>query len=284
MKTRIAPTPSGLLHAGNGASFLLAWKLAREAGGRVLLRIDDLDAERASPAYVQDIFDTLHGLGIEWEEGPRNLRELELTWSQHRRMDAYQALLEALRASGRLYACNCSRKEVAERAGTQVYDGHCRNRKLGLDTPEVAWRLRLPAGITVRMHTWPDGNVEECVLDAPDPVVRQRNGRPAYHVASLADDLHFSVDAIVRGVDLLPSTLVQLYMAQLLDRPAFLQVRFLHHPMVVGRGGEKLSKSAGAISLRHWRDSGRTAQEVHALAEQLLRAYTEGRGKAVLLP
>ncbi len=120
MHTRIAPTPSGYLHAGNGAAFILAWKLAREAGGKILLRIDDLDAERVRPEYVEDIFETLHWLGVEWDEGPRNTDELQSTWSQHLRMARYQELVEQLREGGHLYACSCSRKDKHDRTGTLI--------------------------------------------------------------------------------------------------------------------------------------------------------------------
>lgn len=275
MKTRIAPTPSGYLHVGNGAAFVLAWQLAHVAGGKVLLRIDDLDAERARPEYVQDIFDTLHWLGVEWNEGPRSPVELDQGWSQHRRLAGYVALLEELRSGGHLYACNCSRNQVLERTGTTAYDGHCRDRAYDLSAPDMAWRLTLPEQHTVAMRTWPDGRHRHQPLMAPDPVVSQRNGRPAYQVASLYDDLHFGVDTIVRGVDLLPSTLIQLYMADVLGRSAFTEVVFLHHELVMGADGGKLSKSAGAESLRHWRLRGRGPEEVFAMAE-LLRPVAGG--------
>lgn len=269
MKTRLAPTPSGYLHVGNGAAFVLAWQLAQEAGGKVLLRIDDLDAERARTEYVQDIFDTLTWLGISWDEGPRDPRQLVQHWSQHVRLPAYHRLLAELRAAGHLYACDCSRSLIAKRGATAEYDGHCRHRGLDLDWPEVAWRMRLPEAGTVALREWPTGKVRQHALDLPDLVVRQRNGRPAYQVASLADDLHFGVDTIVRGKDLLPSTLIQLHMAAVLGRTAFTGVVFLHHELVMGADGGKLSKSAKAGSLKHWRETGRGPEEVLALAGQL---------------
>ncbi|MCC6839923.1 MAG: hypothetical protein IT230_07180 [Flavobacteriales bacterium] len=269
MKTRIAPTPSGYLHAGNGAAFVLAWQLAQEAGGKVLLRIDDLDAERARTEYVQDIFDTLAWLGIGWEEGPHSPQELTERWSQYHRLAHYHRLLAELRAAGHLYACDCSRRLIAKRGATAEYDGHCRRRGLDLDGPEMAWRMRLPEAGTVALREWPTGTVRQHALDLPDPVVRQRNGRPAYQVASLSDDLRFGVDTIVRGMDLLPSTLIQLYMAEVLEHAAFSKVVFLHHGLIAGADGGKLSKSAGAGSLKHWRETGRGPEDVLALAERL---------------
>lgn len=276
MKTRIAPTPSGLLHAGNGAAFVLAWQLAREAGGKLLLRIDDLDAERVRPAYVEDVFATLHWLGIDWDEGPRDPEELVKAWSQHLRMARYQALLEQLRAGDHLYACACSRKAVRERAGALEYDGHCRNRQLPLDQPGLAWRLRLPVQERVAWRTWPQGAWREYGLDLPDPVVRQRNGRPAYHIASLADDVQFGVDFIVRGEDLLPSTAIQVYLARLLGLDAFGCARFLHHGLIRDAQGVKRSKSHGADALQASRAEGASPKEVHALADRLRTAALGG--------
>ncbi|MBS1547527.1 MAG: tRNA glutamyl-Q synthetase [Bacteroidetes bacterium] len=269
MITRIAPTPSGYLHAGNGAAFVLAWQLAREAGGKLLLRIDDLDIERVRPEYVQDIFDTLVWLGIDWDLGPRDPWQLAQSWSQHLRMPEYNRLLAELRAAGQLYACDCSRSQIAARASKAEYDGHCRSRDIDLDAPEVAWRLRIPQGSSLHMPVWPSRSARQYELDMPDPVVRQRNGRPAYQIASLSDDLRFQVDLVVRGMDLLPSTLVQLHIADVLGRPAFSQAVFLHHALLTGPGGGKLSKAAGAESLKHWRETGRGPGEVLALAERL---------------
>lgn len=270
MITRMAPTPSGFLHAGNGAAFVLAWQLARQAGGQVLLRIDDLDAERVRPEYVQDIFDTLAWLGVDWDLGPRSPKELQESWSQHLRLAEYNRLLAELRDAGHLYACDCSRSQIAARGAKAEYDGHCRGRNLPMDKPDVAWRLKLPEGATVAMRTWPDGKPQEHLVEAPDPVVRQRTGRPAYQVASLADDLRFGVDFIVRGMDLLPSTMVQLHMAKLLGLGKFGRVLFLHHALLAGPDGRKMSKSAGAASLRHWRESGKGPSEVFAMVDRLM--------------
>src|ERR1700755_812419 len=108
-KTRIAPTPSGFLHLGNAYSFALTAALAEKYGAKILLRIDDLDRERVQKEYVQDIFDTLNFLELPWDEGPRNVMELERDWSQIHRMGLYKEALDLLREEGDLFACNCSR-------------------------------------------------------------------------------------------------------------------------------------------------------------------------------
>jgi len=271
MHTRIAPTPSGYLHAGNGAAFVLAWKLAREAGGKLLLRIDDLDAERVRPEYVEDIFETLHWLGVDWDEGPGNAAELKSRWSQHFRMARYMELVDQLREGGHLYACACSRKEIQDRTGSGDYDGHCRTLGLPFDHPDCSWRLMLPNTGKVVWHTWPDGKPHEAALNMPDPVIRQRNGRPAYQIASLADDVRFGIDMIGRGEDLLASTAVQLHLAGLLGLEAFHKAFFLHHSLVLDPHGAKRSKSHGADSLWAARKAGEDPMEIHRLADELLR-------------
>ncbi|MEO8734552.1 MAG: glutamate--tRNA ligase family protein, partial [Flavobacteriales bacterium] len=93
MRTRIAPTPSGYLHAGNGAAFFATWKIARSIGAKLLLRIDDLDAERVRPEYVADVFETLRWCGIDWDEGPKNANDFSQHWSQHLRLAHYATLI-----------------------------------------------------------------------------------------------------------------------------------------------------------------------------------------------
>jgi glutamyl/glutaminyl-tRNA synthetase len=239
-RMRYAPTPSGFLHRGNAFNFLLNYVAARrQAHSRLLLRIDDLDAERKRPEYVEDVFRTLDWLGIDWDEGPRTPAEFEASWSQQHRLGHYHAALEALRPTGLLFACAKSRRDLAPFNG--AYPPEFRNQGLSLDAPDVAWRLATP----------PD-------FPLPDFVVRRRDGVPAYQLASLADDRLFGITAIVRGEDLRSSTAAQRYLAECLGWTDFLEVDVLHHPLVTGPDGEKLSKSAGADSLRALYESGET--------------------------
>ncbi|MBL8001245.1 MAG: hypothetical protein JNL05_04710 [Flavobacteriales bacterium] len=269
-RTRIAPTPSGLLHPGNGAAFVLTWKLARRAGGTILLRIDDLDAERARPAYVEDIFRTIEWLGIDWDEGPTGPSDLEARWSQQQRIDRYLEAVERLRSSGRLYACTCSRTELPRCT--------CRTAGRPLDAVGVSWRLDLLTAPAVPMRRWPGAGValEPARLMPQDPVIRQRNGRPAYQVASLVDDLDHRIDLVVRGEDLLPSTACQLYMAGLLNEPRFGQATFVHHGLLTDEQGAKLSKSQGAGALQAMRQQGVGPERIHALADRLLEELLAG--------
>jgi len=279
-RTRIAPTPSGYLHLGNAYSFKLTADLARHTGAKILLRIDDLDRERVEERYVQDIFDTLHFLGIPWDEGPRDRTDFGQTWSQLHRMRLYRRALEELRQQGVLFACACSRTQIARESAGGAYPGTCRDKGLSLDMPDVSWRVRtdMQRELTMRMTdgTVSNGQLVETKWTGPldgsikDFVVRKKDGLPAYQLTSLVDDLHFGVDLIVRGQDLWSSTLAQLYLAKLLPGGmAFASVVFKHHALFTDAGGNKLSKSAGAASIQFLRGEGKTPGEIFGMMGQI---------------
>jgi glutamyl-tRNA synthetase len=191
-------------------------------------------------------------------------------------------MIEDLRRLGALYACSCSRVEFQRSTGQGVHACSCRDRGLDFDAPGVAWRLRLIEGDLVRI---PGLFGREGVVDLfarmGDPVVRQRDGMPAYQVASLADDVDFGITFIVRGEDLLPSTACQLVIAGLLQLGSFANVRFVHHPLITDHIGRKLSKSEGAFSLKAMREAGSGPDalwhEADSLLERLLIGAEEGR-------
>lgn len=256
-KTRLAPTPSGFLHLGNVLSFAVTAALARQTGASLLLRIDDLDRERVHPAYVQDIFDTLHFLEIPWDEGPRSVTEQEQVYSQLHRLPLYRQALQQLAAQGQVFACTCSRAEILRVNANGVYPGTCRDKQLPLDTPGACWRLRTVPETLLQVQEW-NGAVHPTTLPATmhDFVVKKKDGFPAYQLASVMDDLYWKVNLVVRGVDLWPSTLAQLYLAAVLGREEFLSARFYHHPLLMEKGQVKLSKSAGATSVQYLRKQG----------------------------
>jgi glutamyl/glutaminyl-tRNA synthetase len=255
-KTRIAPTPSGFLHLGNAFSFMITHKLAKQYNAKLLLRIDDLDRERVEKEYVEDIFATLQFLGIDWDEGPENYAEFEGKWSQMHRLTLYNDALQQLQESGHLFACTCSRTQI-------LTDNPCRNKNLPLDTPNASWRVRTDAGIKLWVKTL-EGDVLESTLppSMQNFIVRKKDGFPAYQLSSMADDVHFGVDLIVRGRDLWDSTLAQLYLASLLGKTDFLNTTFFHHPLLEGSQGQKLSKSAGDTSIQYLRKQGVSKDEV----------------------
>jgi glutamyl-tRNA synthetase len=250
VRSRLAPTPSGFLHLGNAFSFALTWLLTRYHAGTLLLRIDDIDNERRRPVYVEDVFQTLRWLQLDWDAGPKDAADFEAHFSQLHALDRYAHLLEGLRQAGKVYACNCSRSQVQASSVHGIYPGTCRHRNLALDTPDTSWRVHVPENTVISI---PEYTVEtrQVRLDAVmgDFVVRRRNGLPAYQVASLADDLHYGINLVVRGVDLLPSTAAQLFLAGQLPPNVFQTAVFYHHPLLRDERGQKLSKSAGAASL-----------------------------------
>jgi glutamyl/glutaminyl-tRNA synthetase len=270
-RSRIAPTPSGFLHTGNACSFLLTEQIVRRANGQLRLRIDDLDAPRARREYVEDIFETLHWLGIAWDEGPRDAEEHYSRYSQQLRGQRYHQYIDALIAGGQVFACSCSRKEIQDRSADGQYPGTCRNRGIPLDTPGAALRVRTPDPCIIRVPDEREGLVEVNLAQTMrDFVIRRRDGIPAYHIASLADDVDFDINYIVRGADLLHSTAAQLYLASLLGETKFTGTRFLHHPLLTDEGGNKLSKSAGSVSLKSWRERGQSPETLRRMAARWL--------------
>ena len=259
-RTRLAPTPSGFLHAGNILSFVLTAGLARRHGAAILLRIDDLDICRVREQYVQDIFDTLIFLGIPWDEGPVNAHDFHQHWSQRLRLNKYEAYLQELKQQGRLFGCDCSRTRLS---GGDVCV--CSERGLDLMSPDVAWRLLTVRHNRIRLNTIDLSSIcHEFPSAVHHAVLRKRDGDPAYHVASVVDDMFFGVDLIVRGADLLDSTLLQYELAVNTSQKNFNDVTFWHHPLISDAGGRKLSKSAGAGSVSALRSHGAGRREVFA--------------------
>lgn len=268
LRTRLAPTPSGYLHPGNGLSFVLTWLLARSQGGRILLRIDDLDQQRFRPEYLEDIFETVAWLGLDFDEGPSGPTEFLAQYSQTLRMGLYEDFLEQLKGQSKVYACTCTRKMRRERPqGGEP----CRNQALPLSTPNAALKVALPQPALVSFNEWgKERTVMDLAQGLKDFVIRKKNGSPAYQLTSLVDDLHWNINFVVRGEDLWWSTAAQTWIAQQLERSSFLETLFWHHPLVMGDNGEKLSKSKGAGSLKLWREAGLSPVKIYAWAADYL--------------
>ncbi len=268
-KTRLAPTPSGYLHLGNVLSFALTAALAAQYGASILLRIDDMDRERYDVKYVQDIFDTLRFLEIPWHEGPHNVLSFEREYSQVHRMPLYREMLASLEARQAVFACDCSRSHLLKQHKEGYYQGTCAMKGLALAGKGISWRQHTDDRL-VTVNTL-QGTVQKALPQAVQYfVVQKKDGYPAYQLTSLADDLHFGVDLIVRGEDLWPSTLAQHYLAAQLDKTTFLQSTFHHHPLIKDPEGIKLSKSAGATSVRYLRKEGKKASDVFTLIGNML--------------
>ncbi len=240
---RIAPTPSGFIHAGNALNFRLTAARCAEANGILRLHIDDLDRVRVRLEYLQSIFDALRELEILWGEGPQNVAEHEAHFSQTFRLPRYEELLQKLAAQNAVFACECSRAQVEEWG---KYPGTCLDKNIPLDTQNRSWRIKTPSGSKASFLNEKGARITAS-LSALNPyfVVRRRDGIPAYHIASLADDVDCKITDIVRGEDLRESTFLQAFLARILGLESFAQIRFEHHLLLLDVNGEKLSKSAG---------------------------------------
>lgn len=232
---RFAPSPSGPLHFGSVLAAVGSYLSVRSAGGRWLLRIEDVDAPRTVPGAGEGILRTLERLGFEWDGTP--------VW-QHDRLEAYAEALQVLRDRGRVYGCACTRKMLADapRAadGSARYPGTCR---AGLPAGQTAraWRFAVSPG-TIRFVDGVQGDLAEDVAAAVgDFVLLRADGLFAYQLAVVVDDAAAGVTEVVRGIDLLPSTARQIALQQALGLPTLC---YAHLPVVVDAGGQKLSKQS----------------------------------------
>lgn len=228
MRTRIAPTPSGFLHAGNAVNFLVTSWLARAMHGTVVLRIDDMDRERYRREYVDDIFSVLEWLGIEIHEGPSSTAEFEVSYSMQQHLEQYRHRLALLRRSPTLetFVCSCSRHDLAR--------GHvcaCRDLPLELEAHRTALRVHVPASLP---------HLAEVMGDF---VVWRRDDTAAYQLASVVEDEELAITHIVRGADLEPSTWAQRLLAPAIGASVFDRAVVLHHRLIADASGDKLSKS-----------------------------------------
>lgn len=231
---RFAPSPTGPLHFGSLVAAVGSYCLARQAGGRWLLRIDDLDAPRVVAGAADAILRALEALGLDWDG--------EVVW-QSRRLEAYGEAMRRLEAQGLVYGCGCSRREIlasAPHPGEEgpVYPGTCRN-GLPPGRHPRAERVRVPAA-PVCFRDGVFGDQEQHLADAVgDFVLRRADGIYAYQLATVVDDAAAGINQVVRGADLLASTPRQIFLHACLGSAI---PRYVHLPLALGGDGEKLSK------------------------------------------
>jgi glutamyl-tRNA synthetase/glutamyl-Q tRNA(Asp) synthetase len=268
--SRFAPAPTGFLHLGHVANAAHVWRETRARSGRVLLRIEDHDRQRSRREFEEAILEDLDWLGFEADEPM--VRQSE-------RSAIYEGALEGLRERGLVYACSCTRSDVARAfqvrdAAELRYPGTCRDRGLA-ESPGLGLRVRLEPSVErfvdLRLGSQEQRPSEQC----GDLLVRDRDGHWTYQFAATVDDLVQGVTLVIRGVDLLASTGRQMQLARLLGRsdpPAF-----FHHPLIMksvspgSAGGfgalqQKLSKSDGDTGIRELRARGLTPEQVIARA------------------
>ncbi len=277
---RFAPTPSGRMHLGNVFSALMAWLAARSAGGRMILRIEDLDPRAQDRTVANLLMNDLAWLGLNWDEGP---------YFQSERGDLYAEAIERLSSQDLTYPCFCTRSELhaatAPHAsdGTYVYQGTCRN----LSPEEVARRSKLrppatrlrvpgegdPMG-TISFYDMVYGPCSEILArECGDFLVRRSDGVVAYQLAVVVDDALMGVTQVVRGHDLLGSVPRQMY----LQRQLGLRTpSYAHVPLLIDPDGRRLSKRDHDLDLGIIRDEGRTARQVIGFLASLVGLAEKG--------
>jgi glutamyl-Q tRNA(Asp) synthetase len=281
--TRFAPSPTGYLHLGHAFSALFAWHHAREAGGRFLLRLEDIDPTRCRPEYATAIHEDLAWLGLDWDGEVR-------VQSQH--LAEYRAVLDALAARGLLYPCFCSRADIQQSAaaphtpeGAPLYPGTCR----GLSEDERAGRIAAGEPHALRLNMQraralvPSGGDSPATLtfdEAAEGIIRcrpeqfgdvvlARKDTPAsYHLCVTHDDAMQGVTLVTRGEDLKPATHLHRLLQSLMG---WATPRYAHHDLLTGAHGRRLAKRDRAATLRELRAAGRSPADVRALAWPLRR-------------
>jgi glutamyl/glutaminyl-tRNA synthetase len=297
---RIAPSPTGLLHIGHAVTFWRAYERACAAGGKLVLRIEDLDRDRCRREFADAIIEDLHWFGLDWDEGP-DIGGPFAPYTQSQRRSSYLEAWEKLRLGGLIYPCKCSRNDVADASlaphdenEEPIYPGTCRpwpQRSLAStadvvaaavsaagpgDLPPVTaaatataqrplaanWRFRVPDGERIEFVDERIGRQSAVAgRDFGDFIVWRRDDVPAYQLAVVVDDAAMRISEVVRGEDLLVSTFRQLLLYRALD---LMPPRFFHTSLVVDESGKRLAKRHGSLSLRALKENGLAPGELRA--------------------
>ncbi len=263
VRTRFAPSPTGVLHVGGARTALFCWLQARAAGGQFILRIEDTDLERSTAESVQAILDGMDWLGLDYDEGPHY---------QSQRFERYAAVAEELLAQGKAYRCYCSKQRLEALRAQQMqaglkprYDGHCRDGAAGAGETSPVVRFRNPADGTVVFEDLVRGTIRISNAELDDLVIVRPDGSPTYNFTVVVDDLDMRITHVIRGDDHINNTprQINIYRALGAEPPAF-----AHVPMILGADGARLSKRHGAVGVMQYRDLGYLPQ---ALLNYLVR-------------
>jgi glutamyl-tRNA synthetase len=272
---RLAPSPTGYLHLGHARTFWIARQRALAAGGSLVLRNEDIDAARAKMNFVEAMIEDMRWLGLRWEEGPDCGGPFG-PYTQSERRSFYLAAFERLRASGHIYPCRCTRKDVLRALGAPhltdegpIYPGTCRlDRPTRIPPAEVQahpfhhwnWRFQAPAGEVIEFIDGGAGPQRFVAgKDFGDFLVWRHDDAPSYQLSVVVDDAAMKITEVVRGADLLVSTARQLLLYRALGLP---EPAFYHCPLMADSSGIRLAKRHDALSLRALREQGLTPEEV----------------------
>ncbi len=251
VRTRFAPSPTGMLHIGGVRTALFCWLYARRHGGTFILRIEDTDRERSTPEAVNAILEGMQWLGLDHDEGP---------FYQTERMDRYGEVIQQFLREGKAYHCYCSKEELDEMRAAQTarkekprYDGRCRHRKEPVPGVNPVVRFRNPDEGTVVVDDVVHGPITFDSGELDDLIIARSDGTPTYNFCVVVDDYDMQVTHVIRGDDHINNTPRQINMLKALGvQPP----RYAHVPMILGPDGAKLSKRHGAVSVLQYREDG----------------------------
>ena len=251
VRTRFAPSPTGLLHIGGVRTALFCWLHARRHSGTFILRVEDTDRERSTDEAVQVILDGMEWLGLKADEGP---------YYQTRRMDRYREVIEQLLREGKAYRCYCTKEELEALRTEQLarkekprYDGRWRDRTDSRPGVDPVIRFKNPLAGEVVVDDVIHGRVVFDNRELDDLIIARADGSPTYNFCVVVDDMDMKVTDVIRGDDHLNNTPRQMNMLKALGAtpPAY-----AHVPMILGPDGAKLSKRHGAVSVLQYREEG----------------------------
>lgn len=251
IRTRFAPSPTGMLHIGGVRTALFSWLYARRHGGTFVLRVEDTDRERSTEEATQVILDGMQWLGLTADEGP---------FYQTRRMDRYREVIGQFLEHGHAYHCYCTKEELEVMRNNQLaakqkprYDGTCRHGRQPRPGVDPVVRFKNPAEGTVVVEDMVHGNVVFENTELDDLIIARSDGTPTYNFCVVVDDSDMKITHVIRGDDHLNNTPRQINMLKALGAtvPAY-----AHLPMILGTDGAKLSKRHGAVSVLQYKEGG----------------------------
>ena len=252
IKTRFAPSPTGLLHVGGARTALFSWLFSKKMGGQFVLRIEDTDLERSSEASVQAILDGMKWLQLDHDEGPVY---------QTQRFDRYKEIIQQLLDQGNAYYCSCSKEKLESLRDQQMadkqkprYDGCCRDLGLISDGTQNVWvRFKNPKQGAVTLSDRVKGSISVSNSELDDLIIARSDSTPTYNLTVVVDDMDMNITHVVRGDDHVNNTPRQINILKALgaDCP-----EYAHLPMILGDDGKRLSKRHGAVGVMQYFDDG----------------------------
>ena len=250
VRTRFAPSPTGLLHIGGARTALFAWLYAKSNSGSCLLRIEDTDKERSKQEYTDEIINSFNWMGVNFDE--------DVVY-QSKNYDRHLEVAKELLKNGKAYVCNCSkerldqlRKEQEERGENAKYDGKCRNLSVS-ESENTVIRFKNPEEGSVVFKDLIKGQIEFSNEEMDDFIIVRSDGAPTYNLCVVVDDLDMKISHVIRGDDHLNNTPKQITVFEALGiKPPI----YGHVPMILGEDGKRMSKRHGAVGVSEYRDMG----------------------------